>query len=174
MGWRDKSPASSAGVQGARVQYAALCWRRSAAALDVLLITSRTTGRWIIPKGWPMQGLAPEAAAAQEAWEEAGVRGEVTPLCIGRYGYQKLLSVQTEVPCAVAVYGLQVQDLADDFPEVRERRRLWVAQDVAATLVDEPDLAQLIAGFVPQSTDRPTPIAGEDAARTAKRPITLR
>jgi 8-oxo-dGTP pyrophosphatase MutT (NUDIX family) len=162
MGWQDNlvnQEAEQAG--GARMQYGALCWRTVDDGLEVLLITSRDTGRWIIPKGWPMPGLSPEAAAAQEAWEEAGVAGRVNPVCLGRYGYQKVLAVAAQVPCAVAVYGLQVTDLADDFPEVKERRRQWFSSDTAALMVNEPDLGCLIAGFVPPASGRMAPIAGE-------------
>jgi 8-oxo-dGTP pyrophosphatase MutT (NUDIX family) len=126
-----------------------------------MLVTSRDTGRWIIPKGWPIPGLAPEAAAVQEAWEEAGVQGIVNPLCVGRYGYQKCLSERAQVPCAVAVYGLNVQHEADSFPEARERRRQWFSQQEAAGLVQELDLARLIADFVPPPSGRQAPIAGE-------------
>jgi 8-oxo-dGTP pyrophosphatase MutT (NUDIX family) len=162
MGWQDKLVNQEAGqAGGARMQYGALCWRTATEGLEVLLITSRDTGRWIIPKGWPMPGLSPEAAAAQEAWEEAGVAGTVNPVCIGRYGYQKILAVSAQVPCAVAVYGLLVTDLADDFPEVKERRRQWFSCDAAALMVNEPDLGSLIAGFVPPASGRMAPIAGE-------------
>ncbi len=162
MGWQDKLTNQDAGqAGGVRMQYGALCWRTATEGLEVLLITSRDTGRWIIPKGWPMPGLSPEAAAAQEAWEEAGVAGTVNPVCLGRYGYQKILAVSAQVPCAVAVYGLQVTDLADDFPEVAERRRQWFASDAAALMVNEPDLGGLIAGFVPPASGRAAPIAGE-------------
>ncbi|HLQ18626.1 MAG TPA: NUDIX hydrolase, partial [Tabrizicola sp.] len=130
--------------------------------VEVLLITSRDTGRWVIPKGWPMPGLAPEAAAAQEAWEEAGVRGAINPLCVGRYGYQKCLSAETSVPCAVAVYGLRVDDLAKTFPEAKERRRKWFALDEAAGLVAEPELAVIISHFIPPLQGRAAPIAGDD------------
>jgi 8-oxo-dGTP pyrophosphatase MutT (NUDIX family) len=143
------------------MQYGALCWRVVDTGLEVLLITSRDTGRWIIPKGWPMPGLAPEAAAAQEAWEEAGVQGVVNPLCVGRYGYQKCLTAEALVPCAVAVYGLQVTHLADAFPEVAERRRQWFAPEMAALMVNEPDLASLIDRFLPPASGRLQPIAGE-------------
>jgi 8-oxo-dGTP pyrophosphatase MutT (NUDIX family) len=144
------------------MQYGALCWRSGPRGTEVLLITSRDTGRWIIPKGWPMPGLAPEAAAAQEAWEEAGVEGQVSPVCLGRYGYHKLLAATAEVPCAVAVYGLQVQRLAASYPEARERRRAWYTPDEAAALVQEPDLARLIRAFVPPEAEgRQAPIIGE-------------
>lgn len=162
MGWRDKIAVRDSDVSaGARMQYGALCWREAEAGLEILLITSRDTGRWIIPKGWPMVGLAPEAAAAQEAWEEAGVEGSVNPLCLGRYGYQKCLSDSAQVPCAVAVYGLRVHKLAEKFPEVKERTRRWFRPEEAAELVAEPDLARLIAGFAPPPSGRPAPIAGE-------------
>lgn len=163
MGRQDKVSAKDAGPggSGVRMQYGALCWRETDAGVEVLLITSRDTGRWIIPKGWPMPGLAPEATAAQEAWEEAGVQGMVNPLCLGRYGYQKCLTPEAHVPCAVAVYGLQVSEMADKFPEVAERQRRWFGQSTAATLVNETDLGRLIGSFVPPPSGRRSPIAGE-------------
>lgn len=162
MGWQDKIAAQGAGMDGTRMQYGALCWRLGDGGPEVLLITSRDTGRWVIPKGWPMPGLSPEAAAAQEAWEEAGVSGEMNPLCIGRYGYQKCLSVTSSVPCAVAVYGMRVDKLARSFPEMKERRRKWFSLAEAATLVAEPELATIIAGFLPPVAGRAAPIAGDD------------
>ena len=164
MGWQNKVGAQDADrAGGVRIQYGALCWRASGTGngIEVLLITSRDTGRWIIPKGWPMPGLAPEAAAAQEAWEEAGAQGVVNPLCVGRYGYHKCLTPEAQVPCAVAVYGMQVTHLADSFPEVKERSRQWFPTSTAATLVNEPDLGRLIGEFVPPPSGRPAPIAGE-------------
>jgi 8-oxo-dGTP pyrophosphatase MutT (NUDIX family) len=166
MGWRDKMAVRGAeGTSGVRMQYGALCWRRvdntPAAGVEVLLITSRDTGRWIIPKGWPMPGLSPEAAAAQEAWEEAGVAGEMDAVCLGRYGYQKVFTLEAQVPCAVAVYALHVLHLADSFPEALERRRQWFGPADAASLVNEPDLGRLIAGFVPPAAGRLAPIVGE-------------
>jgi 8-oxo-dGTP pyrophosphatase MutT (NUDIX family) len=162
MGWQDKIPAQGADTGGARMQYGALCWRLGAEGVEVLLITSRDTGRWVIPKGWPMPGLAPEAAAAQEAWEEAGVQGTMNPLCIGRYGYQKCLSAEASVPCAVAVFGLRVEGLAKTFPEMKERRRKWFPLAEAAALVAEPELAMIIGQFIPPLQGRPGPIAADD------------
>jgi 8-oxo-dGTP pyrophosphatase MutT (NUDIX family) len=162
MGWQDKIPAQGAGTGSAKLQYGALCWRDGGDGVEVLLITSRDTGRWVIPKGWPMPGLAPEAAAAQEAWEEAGVNGQINPCCIGRFGYQKGLSVSTTIPCAVAVFGLRVNTLASSFPEVKERQRRWFPKAEAAGLVAEPELSQIIAGFTPPEGGRPAPIAAED------------
>ena len=138
-----------------------MCWRKGEAGVEILLITSRDTGRWVIPKGWPMAGLSPEAAAAQEAWEEAGVEGVMNPVSLGRYGYHKALAGDVSVPCAVAVYGMRVQRLADKFPEMKERRREWFAPEIAAGLVNEPELARMIQGFIPPREGRPAPIAGE-------------
>jgi 8-oxo-dGTP pyrophosphatase MutT (NUDIX family) len=162
MGSQDKIATQGVSKGGTRMQYGALCWRAASDGVEVLLITSRDTGRWVIPKGWPMAGLSPEASAAQEAWEEAGVDGQVHPHCIGRFGYQKCLSVTATVPCAVAVYGLQVTKLAKTFPEVKERQRQWFPQEEAAGLVAEPDLAQIIVGFRPPLDGRSAPIAAED------------
>ena len=162
MGWQDKIAAQGADAGGARMQYGALCWRRGDDSVEVLLITSRDTGRWVIPKGWPMPGLSPEAAAAQEAWEEAGVEGVMNPLCVGRYGYQKCLPMNATVPCAVAVYGMRVDKLAKSFPEMKERQRKWFSLDEAATLVAEPELSLIIAHFMPPVLGRSAPIAGED------------
>lgn len=162
MGWQDKFTAQGADAGGTRMQYGALCWRTAESGIEVLLITSRDTGRWVIPKGWPMPGLSPEAAAAQEAWEEAGVQGTINPLCIGRYGYRKCLSGDASIPCAVAVYGLRVHDLAKSFPEAKERRRKWFPLGEAATLVAEPELATIIAQFLPPLQGRPGPIAADD------------
>jgi 8-oxo-dGTP pyrophosphatase MutT (NUDIX family) len=162
MGWQHKIPAYGAENGTTRMQYGALCWRAAEHGVEVLLITSRDTGRWVIPKGWPMPGLAPEAAAAQEAWEEAGVEGVMNPLCLGRYGYLKCLSETATVPCAVAVFGMRVDDLAKTFPEVKERKRKWFLPHEAAGLVAEPELAAIIAQFSPPAQGRPAPIAGDD------------
>jgi 8-oxo-dGTP pyrophosphatase MutT (NUDIX family) len=162
MGSQYKTSTQGVGAGGVRVQYGALCWRPGADGVEVLLITSRDTGRWVIPKGWPMPGLAPEAAAAQEAWEEAGVDGQINPLCIGRFGYQKCLSVDATVPCAVTVYGMRVARLAKAFPEAKERQRKWFSLPEAATLVAEPELALIIADFTPPDDGRAAPIAADD------------
>lgn len=136
---------------GIRSQFAALCWRIKGSDLQVLLITSRDTGRWVIPKGWPMSDLQPEKAAAREAWEEAGVKGIVTPVPLGAFAYNKALSrkhgQEVEVPCVVTVYPLQVDRLAKKYPEVGQRVRKWFSPAKAAQLVDEPELAELIAAF---------------------------
>jgi 8-oxo-dGTP pyrophosphatase MutT (NUDIX family) len=135
-----------------RTQFGALCWRLRGGQSQVMLITSRDTGRWIIPKGWPIEGMTPEAAALREAWEEAGVEGEAAPACLGLYPYEKLLTAERRVPCLVAVYAVRVTRLRDRFPERKERRRAWFTPARAAERVEEEALRRLIAGFSPSGS----------------------
>lgn len=127
-----------------RVQYGAVCWRMHRGKVEVLLITSRDTGRWVIPKGWPILGLTPADTAAREAWEEAGVEGEVLADELGAFGYDKALGPRRFQPCSVQVFGLRVAELKDKFPERKERRRKWFAFEKAARKVAEPELRQLL------------------------------
>ncbi|MFK7870467.1 MAG: NUDIX hydrolase [Roseobacter sp.] len=125
-------------------QVAALCLRRSQADTQVLLITSRDTGRWIIPKGWPIKGLKDSEAAAQEAWEEAGVRSaDVTEHPIGTYTYDKVLKNGRIKPICAAIYMTKVAELADNYPERKQRTRRWFDLSEAATRVREPRLQQV-------------------------------
>jgi 8-oxo-dGTP pyrophosphatase MutT (NUDIX family) len=130
-----------------RSQVAALCWRMHRDQVEVLLITSRDTGRWVLPKGWPMDGYDAPGSAAQEAWEEAGVTGTVNPAIIGLFGYDKVLAPEISLPCMVSVFGLRVAGLARRFPERGERRRKWFSADVAARKVAEPELRFLLRGI---------------------------
>ena len=129
------------------LQYGALCWRMHRGKVEVLLITSRDTGRWVIPKGWPMDKLSPSEAARQEAWEEAGVRGEIAETAIGLFNYVKLLTPRRSCDCEVQVFALRVSELVDKFPERRQRRRKWFAADKAARRVNEPELRQVLMGL---------------------------
>jgi 8-oxo-dGTP pyrophosphatase MutT (NUDIX family) len=139
-----------------RTQYGALCWRLRQGRVEVLLVTSRDTGRWIIPKGWPITGQSPEQAAAREAWEEAGVKGEARANCIGLFLYAKLIGPVLAVPCVVAVYPLRVVSLAAHFPERKMRRRKWFAPEKAARKVIEPELRAILATFAPPTDTTPT------------------
>ncbi len=135
-------------------QCAALCWRRQKGGeVEILLVTSRETGRWVIPKGWPVKGLSESGSAAQEAFEEAGVEGRLTPAALGTYAYGKVLdrSVKIEIalPCQVSVFALEVLKTREKFPERDERRRKWFTRERAADRVDEPELKSLISGFDP-------------------------
>ncbi len=127
-----------------RLQMAALCHRGEGDDKEYLLVTSRDTGRWIIPKGWPIRGLKSNETALQEAWEEAGVKGRATGTDpVGRYTYNKKQANGVEIPVETLVYSVAVNDLSEDFPEAHERKRRWVDADAAAELVNEAELKSL-------------------------------
>ena len=136
------APAISGGTARA-TQVAALCWRVHKGQVKVLLITSRDTRRWVIPKGWPIFGLSLRDSAAREAWEEAGVEGQALDQPLGQYLYDKIAR-PAALPCAVAVFALHVQTLHNRFPERRQRRRKWFTASEAARLVAESELRQLL------------------------------
>ncbi len=133
-----------------RTQFAALCWRVKNGKVQVLLITSRGTGRWIVPKGWPERGLTPGEAAMREDWEEAGVEGRASEVGVGVFSYIKRLSKGRKLPCVALVYPVRVKRLAEEFPEAGQRRRKWFSPAKAAARVDEPDLKHLILTFDPR------------------------
>ena len=125
-------------------QVAALPYRRlSSGITELLLLTSRQTSRFVIPKGWRMKRRADAEAAELEAEQEAGVKGRIDPTPLGTYRYWKRL-VDAFVPITVVVYGLEVDAESADWKEQRERQRKWVTPDEAADLVEEPELATLI------------------------------
>ncbi len=130
----------------ARIQYAALPyrWLPNGAGLEVLLVTSRETRRWVIPKGWPMRGRKGCQTAAREAFEEAGLDGEVARQSIGAYTYGKKLKDGTVVTCSVRVYPFAVASQRARWPEMGEREARWFTPEMAAQAVDEPELAALI------------------------------
>lgn len=99
----------------------------------VLLITSRETQRWIIPKGWPMRGRKDYQAAAQEAYEEAGVSGRIHKHPVGAYNYTK---AEDGSEIKVMVYLLQVDTEHENWPERPERRREWMPASEAARRVE--------------------------------------
>ena len=133
------------GRRPAEMQVAALCLNGKTG--EVLLVTSRGTGRWIVPKGWPMAGRSLADAAAQEAWEEAGVRGRISQAEIGRYHYDKEQERGFAVPIEVRVFPLYVDDLDDRFPERGERKRRWFPPHEAAQLVAEAGLKRILQGL---------------------------
>jgi 8-oxo-dGTP pyrophosphatase MutT (NUDIX family) len=147
---------------GPSTQVAALCWRKHRDRIEVLLITSRDTGRWVLPKGWAMQGRAGHEAAAIEAWEEAGVEGKVSPETLGFFGYDKIISPEQAHPCMVSVYPLRVASLARNFPERKERRRKWFSAEKAARKVVEPELRSLLVRLADGSVVLPAPAKAAD------------
>ena len=138
-----------------RTQFGALCFRRAktktkSGAHEILLVSSRDTGRWIVPKGWPVNGETPAGAAALEAWEEAGVRGRVHSDCIGHFSYHKWIDEEISLPVIVALFAVEVLRMDDDYPEARERKRKWLSPKKAARRVAEPELRQILMAFDPK------------------------
>jgi 8-oxo-dGTP pyrophosphatase MutT (NUDIX family) len=137
-----KAPARN---QQRDLQYAALPFRRGARdALEVMLITSRGSKRWIIPKGWPVEKLAPHDSAAREALEEGGVIGRIGKGSIGAYQYEKRHDDGTTTRCTVTVFALEVEKQLASWHEKDERSTRWFALPEAARAVAEPELSAMI------------------------------
>ena len=126
------------------LQVGALCYRHSKKGIRVLLVTSRETRRWIIPKGWPMKRRTPAGAAAREAYEEAGVHGVISQKSVGFFTYRKDMGRGNRIHCTVRVFPMQVTDMLKKFPESRERKLKWFTPKKAAKKVREPELKALI------------------------------
>ena len=133
----------------ARIQVAALPWRLSGTGVEVMLITSRDTGRWVLPKGWPETGETRWEAALREAGEEAGLVGTMSDQEIGRYIYGKNLKSGLEQRCEVLVFPLKVEKVESKWPEKGQRVRKWFAPQIGASRVREPELAEILSGFNP-------------------------
>lgn len=127
-------------------QVAALPLRRVRGSLEVLLVSSRETGRWVIPKGWPSKRLSDADAAAREAKQEAGVTGKIGAVPIGSYRYRKTMGAEVRF-IDVVVYTLWVKKQRKRWREKNERTRAWFSLDEAAEMVREPRLKTLIAEF---------------------------
>ena len=127
------------------VQYAAIPVMEGADGRPrIALITSRDTGRWVIPKGWPKSGKSDVVVAGEEASEEAGLIGTIDPAPTGSYTYQKRLHTLAFASCLVEVFVLHVSAQLVTWPEKHERRVDWFSPGEAAGLVDEPELAALL------------------------------
>lgn len=126
---------------------AALVWRPGPGEVDVLLVTSRETGRWLVPKGWMVDGKTAIASALQEAYEEAGALAEPSERLLGSYGYDKILKDGSVMPCAVGVFAVPLLRVLDRWPEMNQRKRRWYSAGTAASLVREPGLADLLRQF---------------------------
>jgi 8-oxo-dGTP pyrophosphatase MutT (NUDIX family) len=133
-------------------------------ALNVLLVTTLQTQRWIIPKGWPLPGSQDWAAAALEAREEAGVLGEAHAGSIGSYTYEKRRPTGP-VPVRVSVFLLEVQEELEIWPECERRQRAWFTLSDAAEAVREPELKALLLNF--------KDVSGEAAPDTVGSPAEL-
>ncbi|MCW2286367.1 8-oxo-dGTP pyrophosphatase MutT (NUDIX family) [Rhodoblastus acidophilus] len=138
---------SGAVVDGAPArQVAALPWRLTE-RLEVMLVSSRETRRWIIPKGWLMAGRGASTAAAIEALEEAGLLGAIDEVPFGQFTYVKKMSRGESRPCEVDVFPLRVTRQRADWPEKDQRETRWFPAEEAGTIVSDPELGALIARF---------------------------
>jgi len=132
-----------------RTQFGALCFRTKDKKTEVLIIRSRRSKRWIIPKGWPMKNETPARAAATEAYQEAGVKGTIYDQCLGGYSYTKVMDRGQNLPVMVMVYPIKVKRLLTEYPERIQRSRKWVSLKKAAEKLSDPELAALVARFNP-------------------------
>ena len=141
------------------VQYGVIPWRRAERGIEILLITSRETRRWVVPRGNPMPGLRSHEAAAEEAYEEAGIRGSVGEAPFGRYGYDKRRRDGSAAPAEVELYAMAVSEELASWPEQHQRERRWFTPAEAASAVDEAELGALFlaleatANHGPAATD---------------------
>jgi 8-oxo-dGTP pyrophosphatase MutT (NUDIX family) len=167
----DKADGKQGGKSGQRRrQVAALPWRSAAGSkgeIEILLVSSRETRRWVIPKGWPMKGKADHQAAAQEAYEEAGLDGRIVDTPFGEYPYLKRLKSGAARAVTVDVYPMQVTGEHALWPEKGQRTLRWMTPIEAALAVQEPELRDLIASFAkvqlpaeerPEPAPAPTPV----------------
>ena len=132
-----------------RRQVAALPWRRCAGGIEILLVTSRETRRWVTPKGGRIAGRTDAQSAALEALEEAGVEGVITEVPIGSFRYLKVLKRRAPRWCVVALHALEVRVEHPVWQEQAERDRAWMTVEQAAACVSEPDLAGIIRAWHP-------------------------
>ena len=131
-------------------QFGALAYRVDGEeGLQILLVTSRDTGRWVVPKGNPMLHRSGAETAAEEAFEEAGVRGEIGTRPIGSFRYRKRTRLLLAVTAEVRLFPLRVEQLLEQWPERHQRRRQWFSREEAAAAVAERGLRRLILGFEP-------------------------
>lgn len=127
------------------IQTGALPWRLAPKnGIEVLLVTGRRSGRWTIPKGWPMKGKTLAEAAALEAYEEAGVKGTIDPRPIGTYRHRKQALVVGDLEVNIVVHPLWVDRELEKWPELGQRRRKWFRAKDAAKRVASPELGALI------------------------------
>lgn len=131
------------------LQVAALCYRKTGQGHEVLLITSRGRGHWILPKGWPKKKISSAQTALEEAFEEAGIEGNVRERPVGEYYYTKSTKSGILLNCVASVYAIEVSAIQTQFPEQGERKVRWFTPDKAAEAVSAPDLAKLLREFKP-------------------------
>jgi len=137
-----------------RVQYGALPYRFTPmAALEILIVTTRQSRRWIVPKGWPIKRLTPSKSAAREAFEEAGVRGKIGARAIGVFRYKKTAGENGADPeYEVKIFPLLVRRQSATWPEYGQRVVQWVDPEKAIALIREPDLKAIVEKFAKRAS----------------------
>jgi 8-oxo-dGTP pyrophosphatase MutT (NUDIX family) len=130
-------------------QVAALCWRRVGGGHEVLLVTTRGGGNWMVPKGWPKAKTPDRDMAAVEAYEEAGARGLPHPEPVGSFRFDKRIGPGTVMECEATVYAMEVSGQELEFPEAGQREVRWFSPGEAAAQVECPELSALLTRFEP-------------------------
>lgn len=123
-------------------QSAVMPFRIRDGKIEVMLITARGGNRWIVPKGLIEDGMSAVEAAAQEAFEEAGIRGQVSANSVGEYQYEKWGGT-----CVVQVFLMQVEETLENWPEASIRKRRLVSLETAREMVSEPALKTILANL---------------------------
>lgn len=149
-------------------QSAVLAYRKVSGGTEILLVTSRTRGRWVLPKGMITPGMTPAESALKEAWEEAGIVGVVTGRCLGMYRYMKSRRCDIR-SCAVQVFAMKVTAVLPRWPEQRLRRRRWMSIDEAICQVMNDDLKRLLVRFSAQSGVAATALRKESEPTASSR-----
>jgi ADP-ribose pyrophosphatase YjhB (NUDIX family) len=141
-----KSASKTSQLPVPRHQVAALPWRRDG-KVEILLVSSRETGRWVLPKGWPMKGRTLHGSAAREALEEAGIEGVIGERPVGYYNYVKRKKNGSAQLCTVTVFPMHVTKQRKKWREMGQRTSKWWPAEEAAAIVHEPELRLLIKAF---------------------------
>ena len=123
--------------------------------MRVLMVTSRGTGRWVMPKGWLMDGKKPWHAAEIEALEEAGAVGFIGSDPLGEYGYEKDMGDGKSIPIRVCIYPMIVDQLKKHWKERSDRTRRWFSAKGAAKRVDEPELRDMLLSLANKPRKKP-------------------
>jgi 8-oxo-dGTP pyrophosphatase MutT (NUDIX family) len=125
-------------------QVGALCYRRTRNGPEILLITTRGTGKWMIPKGWLIQGLTEREVAEREAWEEAGIVGRAKKRAFGDFSYIKVVGKDRKLSARVRVFLLRVRRQRNNYPEMSQRKLAWLSPLEAASRVKETELKRIL------------------------------
>lgn len=141
-------------VAGVDQQAGALAWMEHQLETKIWIVTSRRTRRWVLPKGGIDPGMTASEAAAQEAFEEAGLIGDMSHTDIGGYRIPKIRPPLIWT-LEVAVYPMRVETVLDDWLESDQRTRKLVTLDEASELIVEPEIVLFLRRKVPRlASDR--------------------